>query len=172
MSEKKENHRVRFGIGLLAALAFVLLIAAAVVFWNMERNPYDPKFFTDPMRAKYQSVEAVLKAYSGGHNGQSENENARINEAYGWDVFDSGEVGKEALPEMKSKEDTVVDTARQAIEDIVPGVSGISYYSSNKLAVANFSDGSATWLILKDGRWVLYPETPWLPFLEMFHSME
>jgi len=150
--------------------AFFMVIASVAFLWSMFRNPYEPEFFTEPMQRKYQSVEAVIEAYSG-HKGQSKNEIMLLNEAYGWDRFDGGKVSKDTLPEEKSKEDTAVDTARQPIEDIVPEVRGISYYRSNKLAVASFSDGSATWLIWRDGRWVLYPETPWLPLLEMFHGV-
>ena len=154
----------------LCFFAFVMVVVLATTVWFGFRNPYDPKFFTEPMQRKYQSVEAVIGAYSG-HDGQSKDEISLLNEAYGWDRIDDGEVSKGALPEEKSKEDAVADTARPPIEDIVPEVREISYYRSNKLAVANFSDGSATWLIWKNGRWVLYPETPWLPLLEMFHGV-
>ncbi|MHC4536328.1 MAG: hypothetical protein ACYS6K_20450 [Planctomycetota bacterium] len=150
--------------------AFFMVIAFVGFLWSIFRNPYEPEFFTEPMQRKYQSVEAVIEAYSG-HKGQSKNEIMLLNEAYGWERFDSGKVSKDTLPEEKSGEDTAVDTARQPVEDITPELRGISYYRSNKLAVANFSDGSATWLIWRDGRWVLYPETPWLPLLEMFHGV-
>ena len=132
----------------ITAIFLAVILGSATIIWLTFRNPYDSKFFTEPIQKRYQSVGSVLEVYRTGWKSQSESEIALLSEAYGWDQLSRSIVRKDDMPEVKE----------------------ISYYRSDKLAVVSFVDGSAIWLIWKDGRWVLYPETPWLPLLEMIHG--
>ena len=90
----------------------------------------------------------VLNAFRVGWNGRSKTEIGLLNEVYGWDKFSQGPVHDGVMPQVKR----------------------ISYYRSRKLAVVDLADGGANWYLWRKSRWVFYPETPWLPFLEMFHG--
>jgi len=133
----------------------VVLAVASFVIWRIERNPYDDKYFTPEMQAKYPSVESVLDAFRTGWNGESKENIALLNEVYGWDMF--------------SGEDHVHDGD-------IPSLKSISYYKSKKLAAVVFeptregSMGMGWWFVWRKGRWVFYPETIWLGLLEGTHS--
>ena len=127
----------------------LIVLVCGFTLWLAFRNPYNDEFFTGPMRQKYHSVEAVLNAFRVAWKGQSKTEIGLLNEVYGWDKFAQGPVHDGVMPQVKR----------------------ISYYRSKKLAVVDLADGSANWYVWRKSRWVFYPETPRLPFLEMFHGV-
>ena len=142
----------------IAAIVIAFLIVAGFAFWRIFRNPYDNRYFSTEMQMKYLTVESVLGAMREGWRYDTDRHAELLNEAYGFSL--------------------VKRYGRREPQSVAMGsVKEIKYYKSKKLAVANFeptspeSMGQAWWFIWRDGRWVFYPETPWLWVLEFMHGM-
>ena len=116
--------------------------------WRTFRNPYDDKYFTAALQEKYPSVESVVDAFRNGWNGESRAGINLLNEVYGWDKFTNGHIHDGEIPPVKN----------------------IHYFRSRELAVVRF-EKTAWWFLWRNNRWVFYPETPWLGFIEILHSL-
>ena len=133
----------------IASIVIIILIAAVVVFWLNFRNPYKTRYFTSKMQAKYSTLESVLDAMRRGWRYDSEANARLMNEAYGFNLskrYGSGNPSSDQMGEVKS----------------------ISYSKDQKLAVV-IGDGFGWFFVWRKGRWVFYPETPWIGLLEMIH---
>jgi hypothetical protein len=144
-------------LGVAAAIIVFLTITGFVLWWGF-RNPYDNRYFSTEMQMKYLTVESVLGATREGWSNDTDRRVELMNEAYGFNL--------------------VKRYGRLEPQHAAMGfVKEIKYYKSRKLAVANFeptspeSMGQAWWFIWRNGRWVFYPETPWLPLLEFIHGI-
>ncbi len=139
-------------------MIIALLCIAGFAFWRISLNPYEEKYFSQEMQLKYPTVEAVLGAMGEGWKHDNDRQEELLNEAYGFNLIKRyGPLEPQAA------------TMRAVRE--------IRYYKSNKLAVVNLeptnsgSTGPAWWFIWRKGRWVFYPETPWLWLLELVHKI-
>jgi hypothetical protein len=142
----------------IAAAIIVFLAIAAFVLWRGYRNPYEDRYFSTIMQMTYPTVESVLGAMREGWRYDTDRRVELINEAYGFSL--------------------VKRYRRRELQFAAMGsVKEIKYYESKKLAVASFeptspeSMGQAWWFIWRNGRWVFYPETPWLWLLEFIHGI-
>jgi hypothetical protein len=139
------------------AIIIAFLIIAGFAFWRKFRNPYESRYFSTEMQKKYLTVESVLDAMREGWSYDTDRRVELINEAYGFNLVKR--YGR-----------------REPQYAAMGSVKEIKYYKSKKLAVANFeptspeSMGQAWWFIWRNGRWVFYPETPWLWLLEFIHG--
>ena len=136
----------------ITATIILLLLITASAIWLKFRNPYATEYFTPEMQTKYSTVESVLAAMKEGWKYDTDAHAQLMNEAYGFDVakkYGKGTPSSESMEEVKS----------------------ISYSKDNKMAYA-LSDRSDHYFIRHHGRWVFYPETPWIMVLELMHRMK
>lgn len=130
-------------IGLiLPALAAIACIAV----WLAFRHPYEVKYFTPEIQAKYPTVESVLDAWRIGWKCDSPEHAALVSEVYGYGSPDR----------------------RPQITEMEP-VKTISYSKDGQLAFV-VTERSMWTFVMRKNRWVFYPETPWFMFVEMAHS--
>jgi hypothetical protein len=143
-------------LGVTAAIIVFLTIVGFVLWWKF-RNPYDNRYFSTEMQMKYLTVESVLGALGEGWRYDTDRHVELLDEAYGFSLVKR--YGR-----------------REPQYAAMASVKEIKYYKSKKLAVVNFeptnpeSMGQAWWFIWRKGRWVFYPETPWLWLLEFFRG--
>ncbi len=136
--------------GSLAAL--LALGVAAFAVWLAFRHPYDRKYFTPEMQQKYQTVESVLEAFRQGWKQDSRAHDELLREIYGYDLFKGLD---QPLP--------------RSSEDAIKPVKSITYSTDGKLAFV-LGENFGWFFIWKGNRWVFYPETPWLPLIELIHG--
>ena len=139
-------------------IIIAFLIIAGIVFWRISRNAYEDRYFSGGMRMKYPTVESVLAAMGEGWECDIDHRIELMNEAYGFSL-----IKRYGRREPQS-------AAMRSVKDI-------KYYKSKKLAVVNLeptnpgSTGPAWWFVWRKGRWVFYPESPWLSLLEFIHGI-
>ena len=135
---------------IVAVLLLILITGLAV--WLTFRHPYATEYFTPEMQTKYSTVESVLASMKEGWRYDTDTHVRLMNEAYGFDVAKEYGTGK---PSSESMEE---------------GTS-ISYSKDKEMAYTS-SQRSDKFFIRHNGRWVFYPETPWIMILELMHGMQ
>jgi hypothetical protein len=134
----------------IPAIIIAVLLVAGFAFWLKFRHPYANRYFTPEMQAKYSTVESVLDAMREGWRYDTDSRAQLMNEAYGFNLarrYRSGKPFSEAMGQIKT----------------------LSYSRDRKMAFVETSD-SGCFFINRQGRWVFYPETPWIGLLEIMHS--
>ncbi|MBM4103305.1 MAG: hypothetical protein FJ263_04530 [Planctomycetes bacterium] len=113
-----------------------IIVIVVLLCWYAVRIPCDSRYYTEQMKVKYATLQAVIDSvYSG--------DGELVNEACGFKRMGSDFKGQ-----------PVTDSGRP-----------IQYYPSGKMA---FHDGR--FFLQHKGRWIWYPEAPWLPLIEMMHG--
>jgi hypothetical protein len=131
----------------VAGIIIVLVLAVvSLATWLTFRHPHDPKYFTPEMQAKYPTVESVLEAWRDGWKCDTPERAELVAEIHGY-----------ANPE------------RQPSTGEMDPIKSISYSKDKELAFV-LTDTSGWTFIMKNNRWVFYPETPWYGLVEMAHN--
>ncbi|MDD5704340.1 MAG: hypothetical protein PHR35_00325 [Kiritimatiellae bacterium] len=132
--------------GRIVGTVVLVLVVTGIVCWLELKPPcegdypYEEKYFTAEMKAKYSTAESVLDSMREGWRHDTEAHAQLMNEAYGFDIakkFGRGYPSSSAMGDVRS----------------------VSCQNFKRMAFVKTSD-SGLCFVIRRGRWVFYPETP------------
>jgi len=128
------------------------LSIAWLIFWMVNRHPYDKVFFTSEMKQQFSSVTRVCEALWSSWAYDTLDHINEKNAAYGFDITRRFKDG---------------DTERTRFG----GVITVDFNENKNVCVCGMApigtdkEGEKMWFITTRGRWVYYPKTPWRSLL-------